>query len=210
MMIKLDIINETIGLGEKLADLLKSVQQNLVGNKEQAAKELVLVIDEVVKFYQVAQEEMSSFQNMNFSDPTHSMAGKKILLDIQSGMMQVRIAEASGSCAKIKRVYESHLDTWFLRIFGKESVQYMDTQKIFNELSAYDISMIEAAKNLETYFTDKSAHMLIFLSEHNTTKLIEYHTLTIQEVTETRKKLSLVVKQLVDLKNDFFQSAEII
>jgi hypothetical protein len=199
----LDILNGTIELGEKLFNILVSLKGQIKGDKSAAAKDLQLVIDEIIKFYKITQGEISNFQSIDFTDSGNLAANKKILFDIQSGEMNVRISEASGSCAKIKRIYNSHLDSWFLQVFHNENQNYVQVQHLFKQLSDYDFSMIEATKDLEKYLQPKANSFLSMLLVNDTNNLIAAHSDVTKELMNVRVKLSQVIKQLVDIKNEF-------
>lgn len=199
----LDILNGTIELGVKLFNLLSSIKNQIKGDKTSASKDLQGVIDEIIKFYKITQEEISNFQSIDFTNSGNLSANKKTLFDIQSGEMNVRIAEASGSCAKISRIYDSHLDLWFRQIFNSKNENYIQVQHLFKQLSEYDFSMIEATKDLEKYLQPKANSMLSMLLANDIHNLnIEHNSISV-ELMPVRMKLSQVTKQLVDMRNEF-------
>jgi uncharacterized coiled-coil DUF342 family protein len=203
----LDILKGTIELGEKLAKLFKSVKIKITGNEKTAAADLNIVIDELRKFYDAIQSEISDFQSLDFSDSANISKNKRTLFDMQSGTMNVRISDASGSCSKIKRIYDSHLDTWFKKTFQNEDQKYLEIQHIFKQLSEYDLSMIEATNDLVRYLSPKCDEILKMMTENDKDKIIAYHDSISNELLETRKKISEVAKQLIDFKNEFLKAS---
>jgi hypothetical protein len=206
----LDILKNTFDIGEKLARIIGSLKVQITGDEKAAAKDLQLVVDEMVKFYQVAQQELLNVQCLDFADNMGINSSKKILFDIQSGAMQVRISEASGSCSKIKRIYNSYLDTWFQKKFRKGSQEYIEVQGAFVQLSEYDLSMVEAMKDIDQYLIPRAEHMLGLIKQNNQHELIRYHTTIVDEMTDIRLKLSQITKQLIDLSNEFSGSTKFI
>jgi hypothetical protein len=202
----LDILNGTIDLGKKATDLFASLKTKLKGDEAAAGKDLNEVLDELIKFYTATQKEISDFQSLDLANPGNLQETKRVLYDIQSGAMGIRIAEASGSCAKIKRIYEKHLDTWFQRVFKNETAKYREVRHLFSNLLDLDMNMVQATKDLEDYLSEK-AQAVMKLVYNSDTNVITYHNKVSVELLETRKGLSHVVKQLVELKNDFAQSA---
>lgn len=203
-----DILKGTIELGEKLVKALNFMKIKLAGNKSAALSDLNLALDEILKFYTATQDEISNFQAMDFSRGENSGVNKKTLFDIQSGMMSVRIADAKGSCSKIGRIYDTHLDTWFKSTFGSNSPEYLDIQDIFKQLSMYDFSMIDATKELSRYLDPKCDTLLKMTTGGDLTAAVSFHNETSDELMQVRKGMSRVATQMVELRNEFEAIAE--
>ena len=198
-----DILKGTIEMGEKLVKALKLLKTKIKGNKSAAVGDLNLALDEILKFYTATQDEISNFQSLDLSRSENLSVNKKTLFDIQSGMMGVRIAEAKGSCSKIGRIYDKHLDTWFQKTFGSGSPEYIEIQHVFKQLSAYDFSMIEATKELTRYLDPICDELLKMITGNDMTDAVSFHNETSDELMPVRKEISKVATQMVDLRNDF-------
>jgi hypothetical protein len=200
----LDLLTGTIDLSEKLATLFEKVKHKITGNEKEAADNLQKVSDEIMKFFVATQEEVSAFQSLDFTSNLNNSTARKVLFDLQSGMLQVRIAEASGSCQKINSIYQQHLKRWFMDIFHEDSDDYKETEFIFQQLTGYDLSMLEATKELERYLIPKAESMLEMLDAGDPS-LSSLHNDVSTELLATRIRLSQIIKTFIELRNSFAQ-----
>jgi hypothetical protein len=117
--------------------------------------------------------------------------------------MQVRLAEASGSCHKIAKIYRNHLDTWFQQTFASERQTYIDLQHVFMQLSQYDLSMLSGTEELFSYLDPICDQLSRLMAGGDTAAAVSLHDETSAELLKLRKTISAVTVQLVKMRNEF-------
>lgn len=187
---------------EELLSVFEKAKKFLVGDKKTAADQLQRVSDEMMKFLVATQEEISNFQGLDFSSSSGIAQARKVLYDILSGMMEVRVIAASGSCNEIKMIYDCQLKTWFKDNFSGLSDEFGEVEKIFSALVDYDNNLTQATRSLKDYLTEKSEKILEMI-EKGDQNLMSFHHQTSTELLAIRQKLSTLLSRFLHLKNEF-------
>lgn len=196
----------SLELGKQFAELLKQAKIILLGNKMEAVTQLAETIDEIQKFYFALNEEISDFLSISFSDGNNHSLNKKKLLDLQNGIVSVRIQNARGHCGKIQKIYHDHLETWFNKVFRSDSTKVMELTSLFNELTEYDKRMLFATDEVSKYLSTKATEILKFVkAEDNVSakKLIDEAEV---ELSPLIKAINALLADLTALKNSFSET----
>lgn len=201
-MDKLNILKSTIELVREFGDFLVTVKDTVWGNPHAAYDKLNETLDEVVKFFEATQSEISSYQSLEFTDSSTRQENKKILYDLEGGMLKARIEEARGHCKKIKLIYETYLDKWFKEIFGN-STEYNTISNLFLQLSVYDTNMFMATEQLQEFIKEEAEIVLNFIDQKDYSSADARITAARTQLKPIRQSISELLTNLLSLKSKF-------
>ena len=191
---------------EKIIKVFENVKKHIVGDEKAAAEDLKEVSDELIKFLQATQTEISNLQALDLSSSAGKAASRRVLFDLQSGLMGPRIAAASGSCQKIDFIYRNNLSPFFRRILKNFVTEFDETEKTFSEMTNFDTSIIAATKELEDYLSP-IANKLFNMMDVEDPALMSYHNQISKDLTPIRVALNKNVVMFLNLRNEFEKMA---
>ena len=201
-MNELNILKSTIELVKEVGSFLTTVKDNVWGNEHASYDKLNETLDEIAKFFEATQSEISDYQSLEFSDSNTRQGNKKLLYDLEGGMLRVRIEAARGHCSKIKLIYENYLDKWFREVFGNSS-EYNTIHTLFLELSVYDVNMFAATDELQKFIKNEAVAVLNFVEQKDYTAADEQIIASRATLSPIRQSISELLTNLLILKNKF-------
>lgn len=111
----LDVVGATTDVVEKLAKL----KEKLSKNPNAAAAALGAALAEVRRTYLAVDAEVTRFLSRVFDPDAFNPGNQHLLVELDGGAIRVRAHEARGHCARIRGIYQQHLNKWFDKVFDK-------------------------------------------------------------------------------------------
>lgn len=203
-MTDLSILKSTIETVKELGSVLSSVKDKIWGNEDAAYDRLSEALEEIAKFFEAVQKEISNYQSLEFSDPKDLRDNKVVLYDLEGGMMAARIESARGHCHKIKLIYDNYLEKWFRSVFGSQK-EYNDLNNLFMELSVHDANMFQATEQLETFLKNEATAVLDFVNAKDYAGADRQILSSRGVLSPTRQSISELLRTIMGLRNDFLK-----
>ncbi len=188
-------ISTIIDLTEKLG-IIQAVKGKLLRQPDEAADKLVLILDELSKIYTTIEAELVRYLSLNF-DPQENLAEERaVLLTLESGQLEARVAEARGHCHKIGNIYWKYLQRWFQRVLKPDEAQQLES--VFMDLSNADTGMVLVLDQLVQWLAPHATDTLDLVDAGHLDEANQRLHTARKEVQAVRQAIA---RALVDLRN---------
>ena len=99
------------------------------------------------------------YLSLYFDSETTIIQGRTVLLGMEVGQSRIRMHEARGHCAKIKNIYEKHLNGRFDSVFRNDADQ-QTLKTIFENIGTADDAIIQAVDRVTDWLTQEAEQTL--------------------------------------------------
>lgn len=150
--------NEIINLADKVG-AIDAIKYRLLNQPDKAAAKLADSLDELYKTFKALDEEIVRYLSLYFDSEATIIQGRAVLLGMEVGQSRIRMHEARGHCAKIKNIYQKHLNGWFDRVFKNET-DNKDLKNFFEDIGTADDAIIQAVDKVTDWLTKEAEQTL--------------------------------------------------
>lgn len=181
--------------------VIQAVKGKLLRQPDPAAERLSVALQEISKVFLAIDAELVRYLSLHF-DPADDLVDERaVLLSLEGGALQARLAEARGHCHKIGNIYVRYLSQWFHRVLTPSEAEMLNT--LFTELGNVDMGMLQVLDELAAWLSSQVTEALNLVDAG---KLDEANTFVRKARVETlpvRQAVSKAMSNLMALQADF-------
>lgn len=188
-------------IAEKLG-VLEKLKLRLFAQPDPAAAKLELVIDEIIRIFDVLNVEVTNVLGL-WLDPASDRleADLEKMDELDSGALQVRMRKAKTACSKIDNIYHLYLRGWFSRVF--KSSEMREVEELFRRLHEFDGVVVKAIDTTADVLITRTRAARSLVDEQKWVEAQAVVAATRRELMPMRREISRTLTQLIDLQTDF-------
>ena len=126
--------------------IFQRVKSELINQPEIATKYFALILKEMNDMYQIFNEEITTFLNLNFETEEDRRHTKKYLTRLQGNELRLKLNEGKFHCSRIEHIYRQYLDGWFSRRLN--SSDYYEIERICRRFFDHDVFFYDRVGNI--------------------------------------------------------------
>lgn len=153
--ITLNSVDQVKGLALVLKESITQLTSNPVPD---TLDDLVVVLDEISKLYQLIDTELTHYLSLSLDEPQQLLNDRAVLLKLDGGLVGTRAMEARGHCEKIRRIYNNRLRPWFQTRLSQDNIDRIEGA--FGRLGNSDTDMAYAINLLAQWLSEKASQTL--------------------------------------------------
>lgn len=199
-------VNEIINLADKVG-AIDAVKYRLLSQPDKAAAKLAESLDELYKMFKALDEEIIRYLSLYFDSETTIIQGRNVLLGMEVGQSRIRMHEARGHCAKIKNIYQKHLNGWFDQVFGNETGN-QDLKNFFEDIGTADDAIIQAVDRVTDWLTQEAEQTLDLVDGGNRLGANQRVTQARIDAKPARMRLTKAMAHLRGMQAEFIASSK--
>ncbi|MDH4113852.1 MAG: hypothetical protein OEU89_00145 [Burkholderiaceae bacterium] len=190
-------------LGE-FVEYLWGLRSKLVAQREPAAHELALAVEEVHKTFNAVANEIARYKSLGVTTEA-LQKGASILPELEGRLLRARVDAARGHCTIIDNIYVTHLDRWFNRVLSKE--EYNKIKFYFSELRNADGDLFKRMCSICDNISREATQVHDLVLEKKWAKARERILSSSQSLRDAEQKLAAPMGKMNDLMRDFIASS---
>jgi hypothetical protein len=155
-----------LDIAERLGKLLSALKPKLVAQPDEAAAKLADVLEEISKIYDFVWADLIRYQILHCdADGSNLPDIRAVLLEMESGALEIEGNKARGHCHRIKNIYDVYLYQWLEPLFRGNPNDWDQIQDIFNLLGNMDDFMVRALRDVGDWLMKQSSETLDLVDE---------------------------------------------
>jgi hypothetical protein len=200
-------IKDLLDIPGKISALVNTTRGALLGQPDEAAEKMAWVLDEIAKIYVFIESETVNYLSLVFlADGTNLIQGRRALLALESGALEIKGHEARGHCHKIHNVYEKYLRRWFKEVLSSQEADQM--RQIFDLLGNMDDFMVGALQKVSAWLTSEAEATLNEVEAGNYPAANSRIRDARQQTLQVRRELTRALGQLRALQAEFIAASK--
>src|SRR5258708_11359784 len=201
---RMDIILDPLLTFADKVGLIRAFKNKLISQPSCASADLTTVLQEISKIYGAIDAELLRYLGLRF-DPDHPFDETNVLLELQGGQVQVRMAQARGHCKKILNIYHTYLNPWFAQVLNGGQQGMMN--ELFLSMDEFDGLMIRSIDNLAQWLETEAARTLDLVNVGDLAGAKQRVLSAQKELLPSRRSISRIMTELFDLQAEFIEKS---
>ena len=177
------------------------VKKKLLPKKDEAKKEMQIILFELKQIYLVFEKEFDKFRLLNFSNSNLLYYSNKDLASIINNNYKEKFNEARGHCDKIIAVYYQYLKRWFATLVSPKKAEKLDS--LFTSMSNFDHEMLVHIENFVSWITKQAVEINKLVTEEKYQLAEEKIRKACDEFKPSMDHVRKLLKDISDLESQW-------
>jgi len=200
----LEPVDTTISIIERVG-LLDKLLLKFISSSKKAWQSLAEALNEIEKSTTALRDALLAVSNISVVEPVTSDVAKE-LDNLASGVLEISVQKAKGSCHRIGEIYDTYLSGILSNLVQSKflnSTEVGELEGLFYDLSKSDASFLEIAQIISGRLREVSESIRTHLENKDSLKAKEIISALHNESIEKAKRLNAVLVKMIELQGEF-------